>query len=122
MRSVLEKDELDETNSLDMFGNLSVDPKHERKEHLINQPILDEPSPLIQELDDAYTKHKDDSVDAGCLMLVTMLLDLNRDLEHVEASEMIVHPTEMFQCEQGLRGLDSHVLGVSYDVILNSLP
>ena len=32
-------------------------------------------------------------MDAGCLMLTTMLLDLNRDLEHVEASEMIVHPS-----------------------------
>ncbi|KAI9102983.1 hypothetical protein K1719_023422 [Acacia pycnantha] len=98
MRSVLEKDELDETNSLDMFGNLSVDPKHERKEYLINQPILDEPSaadPRAQT--DAYTKHKDDSVDARCLMLATMLLDLNKDLEHVESFEMIVHPTEMFQ-------------------------
>ncbi|KAI9092936.1 hypothetical protein K1719_027459 [Acacia pycnantha] len=97
MRSILEKDELDETNFLDMFGNLSVDPKHERKEYLINQPIPDKLStadPRAQT--NAYTKHKDDSVDAGCLMLATMLLDLNRDLEHVEASEIIVHPTEMF--------------------------
>ncbi|KAI9092946.1 hypothetical protein K1719_027469 [Acacia pycnantha] len=98
MRSVLEKDELDETNSIDMFGNLSVDPKHERKEYLINQLILDEPSATDSRAQtDAYTKHKDDSVDAGCLMLATMLLDLNRDLEHVEASEMIVHRSKMFQ-------------------------
>ncbi|KAI9086606.1 hypothetical protein K1719_031467 [Acacia pycnantha] len=80
-----------------MFGNLNVDPKHERNEYLINQPIPDGPAaadPRAQT--NAYMKHKDDSVDAGCLMLATMLLDLNRDLEHVEASEMILHPTKMF--------------------------
>ncbi|KAI9125756.1 hypothetical protein K1719_003174 [Acacia pycnantha] len=98
MRLVLKKDELDETNFLDFFGNLSVDSKHERKEYLINQPIPDEPAAADpRALTNAYTKHKDDSVDTGCLMLATMLLDLDRDLEHVEASGMIVHPTEMFQ-------------------------
>ena len=61
MRSVLEKDKLDETNFLDMFGNLSIDPKHERKEYLIDQPIPDEPAtddPRAQT--NAYMKHQDD--------------------------------------------------------------
>ena len=44
MQSVLEKDKLVETNFLDKFGNLSVNPKHERKEYLIDQPIPDEPT------------------------------------------------------------------------------
>ena len=78
LRSVLEKDELDETNFLDMFENLSVDPKHERKGYLIDQPIPDEPAtddPRDQT--DADMKHQDDSMDTGCLMPPTMVPDLD---------------------------------------------
>ena len=60
MRWVLEKDELGETNFLDMFEDLSVDPKHKRKEYLIYQPIPDElvaNDPRAQT--DTYMKHQD---------------------------------------------------------------
>ena len=69
-----------------------------RKAYVLDQPIPEEPTanaPRAQR--DAYTKHKDDSVDVGCLMLATMVPKLQRDLGLMEAHEMIVHLKEMFQ-------------------------
>ena len=95
---VLEKDELDETNFIDMFRNLSVNPKYERKEYLITQPIPDEPVATDQRAQTcAYMKHKDDSVDARCLMPAITVPNLDKDLELVEVSKMIDHLMEMFQ-------------------------
>ena len=72
--------------------------KQERKIYVLDQPIPDEPAadvPRAQQ--DAYTKHIDDFVDVGCLMLATMVPELQRDLEHMEAFGMLVHLKEMFQ-------------------------
>ena len=72
--------------------------KQERKIYVLDQPIPDEPAadvPRAQQ--DAYMKHIDDSVDVSCLMLATMVPELQRDLEHMEAFGMLVHLKEMFQ-------------------------
>ena len=85
------------TNFLDWFRNLRIVLKQERKLYVLDQPIPDEPAanaPRAQR--NAYMKHKDDSVDVGYLMLATMVLELQRDLEHMEAYEMIVHLKEIF--------------------------
>ena len=36
-------------------------------------------------------------MDTGCLKPATVVPDLDRDLEHMEVSEMIYHLTERFQ-------------------------
>ncbi|XP_054782699.1 uncharacterized protein LOC129289995 [Prosopis cineraria] len=64
----------------------------------MDEPIPEEPvanAPRAQK--DAYTKHTNDLVDVGCLMLATMVSELQRHLEHMEAYEMIVHLKEIFQ-------------------------
>ena len=98
LRSILEKDKLNGTNFLDWFRNLRIVLKQERKTYVLERPIPEEPAanaPRAQR--DAYTKHLDDSVNVGCLMLATMVPELQRALEHMEAYEMIVHLKEMFQ-------------------------
>ena len=98
MRSILEKEKLNGTNFLDWFRNLRIVLKQKRKAYVLDQPIPKEPAanaPRAQK--DAYTKHTNDSVDVECLMLATMVPELQRDLEHVEAFEMIAHLKEMFQ-------------------------
>ena len=98
LRSVLEKEKLNGTNFLDWFRNLRIVLKHERKAYVLDRPIPDEPAANAPRAHrDAYAKHKDDFVDVGCLMLATMVPEIQRDLEHMEAYEMIVHLKEMFQ-------------------------
>ena len=77
LRLVLENYKLNGTNFLDWFRNLRIILKQERKVYVLDQPIPDEPTanaPRAQR--DAYTKHKDDSIDVGCLMLATMVPEL----------------------------------------------
>ena len=98
LRSVLEKDKLNGTNFLDWYRNLRIVLKQEKKAYVLEQPTPDEPAanaPRAQR--DAYTKHFDDANDVGCLMLATMVPEIERNLEHMEAYEMIHHPKKMFQ-------------------------
>ena len=44
LRSILEKDKLNGTNFLDWYIKLSIFLKQERKEYIIDQPVLDEPA------------------------------------------------------------------------------
>ena len=46
---------------------------------------------------DAYEKHLNDSVDVTCLMLATMVPDLQKQFEAMEAFHMMRHLKEMFQ-------------------------
>ena len=77
LRSILEKDKLNGTNFLDWYWNLRIVPKQERNEHVLDQPIPDEPAanaPRAQK--DAYSKHVNNSVDVICIMLGSIELEL----------------------------------------------
>ena len=45
---------------------------------------------------DAYEKHLNDSVDVTCLMLATMVPDLQKQCDAMEAFDMMGHLKEMF--------------------------
>ena len=92
LRSVLEKDELTGTNFLDWFRNLRIVLKQERKLYVLDEPLLKEPAE-----NNAYEKHHNDSIDVACLMLATMSSELQKDLENMEAYDMIFNLKEMFQ-------------------------
>ena len=92
LRSVLEKDELTGTNFLDWFRNLRIVLKQERKLYVLDEPLLKEPAEK-----NAYEKHHNDSIDVACLMLATMSSELQKDLENMEAYDMIFNLKEMFQ-------------------------
>ena len=97
LQSILEKDKLNGTNFLDWYRNLRIVLRQERKEYILNQPILEEPTasaPRAQK--DVYNKHTNDSVDVTCLMLGCMESKLQKQLIEMEAYTMIGHLKEMF--------------------------
>ena len=98
LQSILEKDKLNGTNFLDWYKNLRIILRQERKEYILDQPILEEPAataPRTQK--DAYNKHANDSVDVTCLMLRCMEFELQNQLMEIEAYTMIGHLKKMFQ-------------------------
>ena len=98
LRLIFEKDKPNGTNFLDWYRNLRIILKQERKEYILNQPILEEPAtnaPRAQK--DAYNKHLNDSVDVTCLMLGCMESELQKQLMEMESYTMIGHLKEIFQ-------------------------
>lgn len=98
LRSVLEKDKLTGANFLDWFRNLRIVLKHERKLYVLDEPHPEKPDDNASRAEkNAYEKHHNDSVDVACLMLVAMSSEIQKDLEHMEAYDMIINLKEMFQ-------------------------
>ena len=98
LRSVFEKDKLTRTNFLDWFRNLRIVLKQERKLYVLDEPHPEEPAESASRADkNAYDKHHNDSLDVACLMLATMNSELQKELEHMEAFDMIVKLKETFQ-------------------------
>ena len=98
LRSVLEKDKLTGTNFLDWFRNLRIVLKQERKLYVLDEPLPEKPVENVPRAEkNAYEKHHNDSIDVACLMLATMSSELQKDLENMEAYDMIFNLKEMFQ-------------------------
>ena len=98
LRSVLEKDKLTGTNFLDWFRNLRIVLKQERKLYVLDEPPPEEPADNASRAEkNAYEKHHNDSINVACLMLATMSSELQKDLENMEAYNMIFNLKEMFQ-------------------------
>ena len=100
LRSILEKDKLTGTNFLDWFRNVRIVLTQERKLYVLENPIPEQPAanaPRAQR--DAYEKHQSDSVDVACLMLATMVPEIQKNLENMGAYEMLTHLREMFQVQ-----------------------
>ena len=98
LQSVLEKDKLTGTNFLDWFRNLRIVLKQERKLYVLDEPLPEEPAENVLRAEkNAYEKHHNDSIDVACLMLATMSSKLQKDLENMEAYDMIFNLKEMFQ-------------------------
>ncbi|XP_071694735.1 uncharacterized protein [Rutidosis leptorrhynchoides] len=98
LRSVLEKEKLNDTNFLDWYRNLRIVLKVEKKSYILDGPVPEEPpANATKSIRDAWTKHTDDSTEVACLMLATMIPDLQKDLEHHDAFEMLKQLKEMFQ-------------------------
>ena len=72
--------------------------KQERKLYVLDEPLSEEPvdnAPRAEK--NAYEKHHNDSIDVACLMLATMSSEFQKDLENMEAYNMIFNLKEMFQ-------------------------
>src|SRR4051812_32506080 len=97
LRSVLQKDKLSETNFLDWYKILRIVFMHEKKiyvleKHIPKQHANDAPKKDV----DAYEKHVDDALDIGCLMLATMIPELQKQHENMDAYDMIVHLKKLY--------------------------
>ncbi|KAK9125081.1 hypothetical protein Scep_013927 [Stephania cephalantha] len=98
LRSILEKDKLYGTNFLDWFRNLRIVLKHERKLYVLDAPIPeDPPANATKVVKDAHNKHINDSTDVACIMLATMVPELQKDMKLMEAYDMAIMLKEMFQ-------------------------
>ena len=96
LRSMLEKEKLGHSNFLDWHRNLRIVLKQEKKDYVLESQVPDEPPTVPKAAHDAWLKHIDDSLDVSCLMLATMIPDLQRDLELFTAFDMIEHLKQMF--------------------------
>ena len=64
----------------------------------MDEPLPEEPADNASRAEkNAYEKHHNDSIDVACLMLATMSSELHKDLENVEAYDMILNLKKMFQ-------------------------
>ncbi|KAJ8753588.1 hypothetical protein K2173_022829 [Erythroxylum novogranatense] len=78
--------------------NLRIVLKQERKPYVLEEPIPEEPPAIAPKAQkDAYTKHINDSTDVSYLMLGVMISDLQKDLEEMEAYDMLAQLKTMFQ-------------------------
>ena len=79
LRSIPEEDKLNGTNFLDRHRNLRIVRMQEMKLYVLDEPILEEPAETTTRAQrDAYSKHKNESIDVTCLMLATMEFELHK--------------------------------------------
>jgi hypothetical protein len=97
LRSILEKDRLNQNNFVDWFRNLRIVLKHEKKSYVLDDPIPDEPEEGDDEALLNWVKYTEDSVQVACLMLASMTPELQKDFENHGAYDMITQLKEMFQ-------------------------
>ncbi|KAK8558957.1 hypothetical protein V6N12_042246 [Hibiscus sabdariffa] len=79
LRSILEKEKLNDMNFLNWYQRLGT-----------NSPRASK---------DKFAKHMDDMVDVVCLMLATITLELQKQHEYVVSYEMIQNLKEIFERE-----------------------
>src|SRR4051812_38947542 len=89
LRSVLKKDKLSETNFLDWYRNFRIILKHEKKLCVLDQPIPNQPAANAPRADkDAFKKHQDDALDVNFLILATIISELQKQHENMDAYDM----------------------------------
>src|SRR5664279_924907 len=101
LRSILEKDKLNGTNFTNWYRNLRIVLKQEKKEHVLDNPILDEPEddePAAAR--NVFRRAQDESIEVSCLMLAHMEPYLQQQFENVEAYDIIVALKSMFETQE----------------------
>ena len=97
LRSILEKEKLNGNNFLDWSRNLRIVLKHERQLDVLDKPFPDEPAQDASvELKEAYDVAIDRSLDVTCLMLASMVPELQKQFEDQEAFEIMTQLKAMF--------------------------
>ena len=100
LKSILEKDKLNGTNFTNWYRNLRIVLKQEKKDHVLDTPLPDEPDDnATAAVMNAHRKARDESTEISCLMLAHMEPDLQQQFENVEAYDMIESLKSMFQAQ-----------------------
>ena len=100
LKSILEKDKLNGTNFTTCYRNLRIVLKHDKKEHVLEDPLPEEPADNASTTTkNAYQKLVDESNEISCLMLACMEPDLQQHFEDVGAFDMIESLKSMFQVQ-----------------------
>ncbi|KAK8684171.1 hypothetical protein V6N13_040202 [Hibiscus sabdariffa] len=105
LRSLLEKEKLNDINFLDWFRNLRIVLKQEREEYVIEESVPNDPGPNAPRADkDKFKKHMDEMLDVVCLVLATITLELQKQQEYVVSYEMIQNLKEILKGKHVKRG------------------
>ena len=98
LKSILEKDKLNGTNFTTWYRNLRIVLKHDKKEHVLEDPLPEEPTNNADTTTkNAYQKLVDESTEISYLMLACMEPDLQQHFEDVGAFDMVESLKSMFQ-------------------------
>src|SRR3954463_16022138 len=85
LRTILEKDKLNNTNFTNWYRNLRIVLKQEKKDHVLDKPFPDEPNDNETiAATNAYHRDKNESTDISYFMLAHMETDLQKNFENVE--------------------------------------
>ena len=100
LRTILEKSKLNGTNFTNWYRNLRIVLKQEKRDHVLDNTLLDEPNEnATVAATNAYCQDKNEFTDISCLMLAHMEPDLQQQFENVEAYDMIESLKSMFQAQ-----------------------
>jgi hypothetical protein len=95
---LLEKEKLNRANYIDWYRNLRIVLTKEKTKFVLTEPYPEDlPTGLSAANCRAYEKQCDDVLNVSCLMLTTMVPDLQKQYEHVDAYTMIHGLCGMFE-------------------------
>ncbi|KAD6118849.1 hypothetical protein E3N88_10120 [Mikania micrantha] len=97
LKSILEKDKLNNTNFLEWHRNLKIVLKFAKKHYVLEGPVPSEPEGNTAAARKAWEKHNEDAIEVACLMQATMSSDLQKNMEDMSAFDMIQQLTGMLQ-------------------------
>ena len=98
LKSILEKHKLNGTNFTTWYRNLRIVLKHDKKEHVLEDPLPEEPANNANATTrNAYQKLVDESNKISCLMLACMEPDLQQHFKDVGGFDMIESLASLFQ-------------------------
>ncbi|KAD7477205.1 hypothetical protein E3N88_00341 [Mikania micrantha] len=97
LKSILEKDKLNNTNFLKWHRNLKIVLKFAKKHYVLEGPVPNKPEGNAAAARKAWEKHNEDAIEVACLMQATMSSDVKKNMEDMSAFDMIQQLTGMFQ-------------------------
>ena len=90
LRGLLEKDKLTGLNYVDRLRNLRIVLRMEKKQRAIEEPLPEAPvAGASRAIREEYEKRLTESNEAACLMLATMVPELQKGMESLGAYDMI---------------------------------
>ena len=100
LKSILEKDKLNGTNYTTWYRNLRIVLKHDKKEHVLEDPLPEEAAENASATTkNVHQKLVDESNEISYLMLACMEPDLQHHFKNIEAFDMIESLKSMFQVQ-----------------------
>ena len=98
LRVFLEKEKLNGNNFLDWFRQLKLVLRQEGKMVTIEEALPEAPAAnATRAIRDAYEKRVKDTEDITCFILSTMIPELQKQMDHLSAFDLIAQLKEMFQ-------------------------
>ncbi|PWA48406.1 zinc finger, CCHC-type [Artemisia annua] len=105
IRSILEKEKLNGNNFLDWYRNLRIVLRAEQKFYHLEEALPEAPAAnATAAVRNAYTRRCNEQQEVACLMLASMIPELQKNLENLAAFDMLRELKVMFeqQAEQEL--------------------